>query len=163
MTLEISKEDLDTRSRRIIVLTLREYWTALRHHDWYYEYSDDNNVWRRGRDKETELNIMAENSPAHNEIWEAFTAWSRDGMKPELLPPFPLRYLCDNARHMVCEPYSLENLHRMASALGIKRAWFHKSRFPHYDMPKKRIAELTAQCERMSQKQILLIIRAGVK
>ena len=25
-----------------------------------------------------------------------------------------MRYFCDNARHLVCEPYSIENLHRMA-------------------------------------------------
>ena len=25
-----------------------------------------------------------------------------------------MKYLCDNARHLICEPYSIENLHKMA-------------------------------------------------
>lgn len=39
-------------------------------------------------------------------------------------------------RHLVCVPYSVENLHAMADALGIKRCWFHAdASYPHYDIP----------------------------
>ena len=59
----------------------------------------------------------------------------------------PLRYFCDNARHLVCVPYSVENLHRMARDLGIARAWFDANpAHPHYDIPKRRIAEVTGRC-----------------
>ena len=30
-----------------------------------------------------------------------------------------LEYFCDEKRHIVCEPYSIENLHKMAEALKV--------------------------------------------
>lgn len=72
----------------------------------------------------------------------------------------PLRYFCDDARHLVCVPYSVENLHAMASDLGIKRCWFHaSSSYPHYDIPKRRIAEVTARCTLVTTRVILSIVR----
>lgn len=65
-------------------------------------------------------------------------------------------YLCDTARHLVCYPYSLENLHRMANDLGIKRCWFHRD---HYDIPIKRIAEIQAKCQIITSRDILRVIR----
>lgn len=68
-----------------------------------------------------------------------------------------LTYYCDgDSRHLVCVPYSIENLHKMADHLGIKRAWFHKD---HYDIPKKRIYEIMQQCELADSKRIVEIIR----
>lgn len=64
-------------------------------------------------------------------------------------------YYCDNARHLICMPYSIENLHLMALALNIKRHWFHKD---HYDMPKRRIEEITAKCTVVSSKEIVRMI-----
>lgn len=154
-----TQEQFDAMHRRIQINDLREYWTALRHHDWHFNYSDDHQVWLKGNAKDGELRKWSEHSPEHKTLWDAFKLWSEN--PKSAVPPFPLRYLCDNARHMVCEPFSVENLHRMASALGIKRAWFHTGKFPHYDMPKKRVEELTAQCERMPQRTILAIIKAG--
>jgi hypothetical protein len=37
-----------------------------------------------------------------------------------------LTYYCDNLRHLVCVPYTIANLHRMAEDLGIKRCWYQK-------------------------------------
>lgn len=69
-------------------------------------------------------------------------------------------YYCDDARHLVCVPYSIEGLHKMAAELGIKRCWFHaSSRFPHYDIPKRRIAEIRAKCLVVSSKTILAIVK----
>jgi FMN phosphatase YigB (HAD superfamily) len=82
----------------------------------------------------------------------------QDG-EAQTLPKDDLRYLCDTARHLICIPYSIENLHRMARALGIKRCWFHKD---HYDIPKTRIAEITAKCEVVSSRQIVEILRPKV-
>ena len=71
-----------------------------------------------------------------------------------------LRYLCDDQRHLVCFPYSIDGLHRMAEDLGIKRCWFHRSgRLSHYDIPKRRIAEVTARCEIVSSRTILSVIK----
>lgn len=68
-----------------------------------------------------------------------------------------LRYICDRSRHLICVPYSVENLHQMADELNIKRCWFHKN---HYDIPKKRIQEIEKQCQIVSSKEIVEIIRS---
>lgn len=67
-----------------------------------------------------------------------------------------MTYYCDTARHLACMPYSMENLHVMANALGIKRAWFHKD---HYDIPKTRIDEVMSACTVVSSKDIVRIIK----
>jgi len=43
-----------------------------------------------------------------------------------------LQVFVDSKRHLVCTPYTVANLHKMAKVLGIKRCWFHKT---HYDVP----------------------------
>lgn len=65
-------------------------------------------------------------------------------------------YYCDNKRHLICIPYSINNLHKMALELNIKRCWFHKD---HYDIPKKRIAEIQSKCNFISTKDIVKIVR----
>ena len=71
-----------------------------------------------------------------------------------------LAYFCDVARHLVCVPYTVENLHLMAADLGIKRCWWHSgASYPHYDITKRRIAEVTAKCNLVSSRVILSIVR----
>lgn len=72
-----------------------------------------------------------------------------------------MTYYCDNSRHLVCVPFSVENLHKMAKKLKIKRHWYHKGRWPHYDIPKKRIEEIQTKCTIISSKEILNIIKNG--
>jgi Protein of unknown function (DUF4031) len=62
-----------------------------------------------------------------------------------------MKFLCDRYRHLVCSPYSIENLHKMADELKIKRCWFHKD---HYDIPKRRIVEIHAKCRVVSSTDI---------
>lgn len=70
-----------------------------------------------------------------------------------------MKYYCDNGRHLICIPYSIENLHSMAKDLNIKRCWFHNhKKYPHYDIPKRRIEEIKSQCEVISTKEIILLI-----
>lgn len=66
-----------------------------------------------------------------------------------------MRFLTDGKRHLICVPYSIENLHEMARQLNIKRCWFHKN---HYDIPKRRIAEIEAKCELVTSKYIVEMI-----
>lgn len=70
-----------------------------------------------------------------------------------------LVFICDNKRHLVCIPYSTDNLHRMAEALGVKRCWYHPSPYPHYDIPKKRVEEITARCIVVRAQEIVRIVR----
>ena len=65
-------------------------------------------------------------------------------------------YVTDGKRHLVCIPYSTENLYAMAADLGIGRHWFHKN---HYDIPKKRMDEISSKCTLVSSKDIVKIIR----
>lgn len=67
-----------------------------------------------------------------------------------------MKFYCDNKRHLVCKPYSIDNLHKMAEELDIKRCWFHKN---HYDIPKRRIDEISNQCVLVTSKEILTIIK----
>ena len=67
-----------------------------------------------------------------------------------------MEYYADHKRHLVCVPYSLENLHIMAKALSIKACWFHKN---HYDIPKRRIKEILNKCNVVSPRDILKITK----
>lgn len=67
-----------------------------------------------------------------------------------------MKYLCDNYRHLICFPYSIENLHKMAKDLNIHKCWFHHN---HYDIPKRRIKEIQNKCEIISSKELLKIIK----
>jgi hypothetical protein len=70
-------------------------------------------------------------------------------------------YYCDESRHIVCVPYTVENLHKMAEDLGIAKNWFHKGKNEnsHYDIPKRRIQEIQDQCVVVSSNEIVDIIR----
>lgn len=69
-------------------------------------------------------------------------------------------YFTDGKRHLVCIPYSIENLHIMAADLGISRHWFHNTKnLAHYDIPKRRLDEITSKCTLVSSKDIVKIIR----
>lgn len=67
-------------------------------------------------------------------------------------------YLCDTRRHLICVPYSRDNLHQMARELGIKRCWFHKT---HYDIPKRRVTEIEAKCFVVLPRTIVRIIQGN--
>lgn len=54
-----------------------------------------------------------------------------------------MKIYADRMRHIICVPYTIANLHRMAERLEIKRCWYHRHFwFPHYDSPKKRLDEI---------------------
>jgi hypothetical protein len=73
-----------------------------------------------------------------------------------------LVYICDDARHLICTPYTVENLHRMARDLGIARCWFHAhERHPHYDIPKRRIAEIKSKCLVVTSRALLNVINGA--
>ena len=67
-----------------------------------------------------------------------------------------MKYYTDGKRHLVCVPYSVEDLHEMATQLNIHRCWFHRD---HYDIPKRRIEEIESQCEIVDSRAIVKIIR----
>ena len=72
-----------------------------------------------------------------------------------------IRFITDGKRHLVCVPYSIENLHKMAKILGINRRWFHSGKNPHYDIPIRRIKEIESMCEKVASKDLVSIINSG--
>jgi hypothetical protein len=44
------------------MMTTEEYQAKLKAHDWYYDYSDDHSVWRRGKAERQELWELANES-----------------------------------------------------------------------------------------------------
>lgn len=70
-----------------------------------------------------------------------------------------MKYYCDDQRHLVCIPYSIENLHKMAEDLNINRCWFHKN---HYDIPKRRIKEIQEKCIIVNSRDIVKIIKEEI-
>jgi len=74
-----------------------------------------------------------------------------------------MKYITDGKRHLVCLPYSKENLHKMAEELEIARCWYHPSPYPHYDLPKKRKSEIEEKCDIVSPKDIVRICKGEMK
>ena len=68
-----------------------------------------------------------------------------------------MKVLYDEQRHLITVPYTVENLHRAAQQLGIKRCWFHKD---HYDIPKRMMARMPETvAEKVSPREIARIVR----
>jgi len=70
-------------------------------------------------------------------------------------------FYCDHIRHLVCVPYTIDNLHKMAAELRINRCWFHNDRYAHYDIPKQRIQEIRIKCKFVDPRIILSIVKGG--
>jgi hypothetical protein len=65
-----------------------------------------------------------------------------------------LQFICDSNRHMVCQPFSVDNLHRMAASLHIDRTWFFDD---YYLIPGNRVQEMMALCEVRSPAEVAQI------
>lgn len=73
-----------------------------------------------------------------------------------------LTFYCDEMRHLVCTPYTKKNLHRMARALDINPGYFHRrASYPHYDIPKRRYAEIARRCTVVRPRELLVICQGG--
>ena len=76
---------------------------------------------------------------------------------------YPIVIYYDDQRHLVCNPYSIRNLHYMALTLGIGRHWFHGGKYPHYDIPKNKLQLVAQKANHVRPRDILNIIRTGLK
>ena len=52
--------------------SLSEYWNQLNGHDWFYDYSDDHGVWKRGSENESRLRRWANQDEAYKELYDGF-------------------------------------------------------------------------------------------
>ena len=69
-----------------------------------------------------------------------------------------MKYYCDTNRHLICVPYSRENLHIMAKELNINKCWFHPNP-DHYDIPLRRIDEIMKKCTIITTKELVKIVK----
>ena len=54
-----------------------EYFNRLTNHDWYYNYSDDHSVWKRGNEyRDRLLNTAAEHT-TYKKMYNEFVNWMR--------------------------------------------------------------------------------------
>lgn len=61
---------------------------------------------------------------------------------------------------------SLKDLHEQAFKLDIKRCWYHKSKYPHYDIPKLRRSTFFKdhpQVIKVTSKEIVKLMREAIK
>lgn len=49
----------------------------MRRHDFYYDYSDDNSVWRRGNQERSEIMTIVKSHPTFSAMWDAFCETKR--------------------------------------------------------------------------------------
>jgi hypothetical protein len=77
-------------------MTLKEYWKILNGHDWYYNYSDDQRVWRAGCDAQKRIEGIAKESPEHQALYSGFHSHyfygkTSEFQKNDKRPPKPVR------------------------------------------------------------------------
>lgn len=71
-----------------------------------------------------------------------------------------LEFFYDSQRHLVCKPYSVDNLHCMAAILRINNCWYHNAKHKHYDIPKKMFENFWLYpAKKVSPKEILKICK----
>jgi len=54
---------------------IEEYFEKLQMHDWFYEYSDDYGVWRKGRESRAELTILSKENDTFATMYHEYVLW----------------------------------------------------------------------------------------
>ena len=69
-----------------------------------------------------------------------------------------LLYLTDGRKNVICIPYSIENLHKMADDLGMKKKYFKKD---HYEIPDDMVSEVEDKCDVVTTTTLFKTARNG--
>lgn len=75
-----------------------------------------------------------------------------------------LTFLTDGKYHLICKPFTISNLHKMANILNIDKCHFEYSahgHLPHYDIPRKRKHEIEEKCVFVKWREIVEIIKSS--
>ncbi len=70
-----------------------------------------------------------------------------------------LLYFCGEKGHLICVPYSVENLRQMAEELSLHKDWFRNGRIPHYVIPEQMVEEIQEQCIVVPTREIVKMTR----
>ena len=57
------------------MISLEAFWNVLCRHDWYFEFSDDFSVWKRGAESESQVKTIASQSDQHQAVYDAHLAY----------------------------------------------------------------------------------------
>lgn len=52
--------------------SLQTFWDMLESFDWYFEFTDDHEVWKAGHDAQARLDAIATQSKKHATLYEKF-------------------------------------------------------------------------------------------
>lgn len=67
-------------------VNIRDYFENLSNHDWYYEYSDDHSVYKRGSYAKSALLRTAGTHSTYKEMYKQFAKWMREEReRPEIM------------------------------------------------------------------------------
>lgn len=71
-------------------MTNEEFFEKLKSHDWFYEYSDDHSVWRKGGKSLAELRALAKNNDMFAMMFSDYNSYINaivsNGPKQEDIP-----------------------------------------------------------------------------
>tara|TARA_A100001015_G_C14818516_1_gene643728 strand:+ start:364 stop:597 length:234 start_codon:yes stop_codon:yes gene_type:complete len=56
-------------------MKIAEYFKELEKHDWYYNYSDDHSVWRKGNENTKRLQAIAQEQPILGRMYTEYSVW----------------------------------------------------------------------------------------
>ena len=65
-----------------------EYFNRLTNHDWYYNYSDDHSVWKRGNEYRDRLLNTAAEHPTYKKMYNEFVNWMRSNRERPVVTEF---------------------------------------------------------------------------
>lgn len=72
----------------VVQVSLVDFWDMLNRHDWFYTYSDDHSVYRRGQAHQDALEAVSKQSPEHAALFKGFHNYHFSG-KPWNTPQEP--------------------------------------------------------------------------
>ena len=59
--------------------SLEQFWDVLCRHDWYFQFSDDFSVWKRGAAAESQIKALARQSERFQAVYDAHLAYYFSG------------------------------------------------------------------------------------
>ena len=71
-------------------MTQEEFYSFVARHDFYYTYSDDHSVWRRGEDQDKVIRHVLQTNPEYSTIYNAFVNYNFNGGKQPVYNDFGL-------------------------------------------------------------------------
>lgn len=83
-----SKMGIVKKQVKVSSEAIREYYNELNSHDWWYEYSDDFSVYRKGNDRENFLRNKSSLNNEHFVLYHTFMNWKNGKRERPVIEEF---------------------------------------------------------------------------